>query len=179
MAAIPGVRGNGRPTRTAIRPRITSGANGASTGSVNPRAVERTLPSGWGVVRRRISATMIVALAMLAIAAVGLVQVLQTSRVAEVGYHLRTLDLERAELDAQIRLLEARLAASSNLELLREQAETRLGMVAAADEMAITVDVPAPQVVPLPRRYVDIPERATLPEPAWWEELLGTFPGFD
>lgn len=176
MAAIPGMRGNGR---TALRPKVTAGANGASTGIARPAAAGRALPSGWGVARRRLSATMIVALAMLAIAVAGLVQVLQASRVAEVGYQLRALEVEQTELDAQIRLLEARLAASSNLELIREQAQTSLGMVPAEDELSITVSVPAPNVVPLPRRYVDMPERVVPPEATWWEELIGTLPGFD
>ena len=184
MAAIPGIRGNGgarsgRNGRAAVQPRVTAGANGASTGRSRPRTVERALPSGWGVARRRISATMIVALAMLTVAAVGLTQVLQTSHVAEVGYQLRALEDERTELDAQVRLLEARLAGSSNLERIREQAETRLGMVPAEDDLSITVNVPAPDVVPLPRRYVDTPEQLTLPESTWWEELIGTLPGFD
>ncbi len=181
MAAIPGIRGTGRTgsNRTAVRPKVTAGANGASTGIARPRTTERPLPSGWGVARRRFSATMIVAVAMLAIAAAGLIQVLQTSHVAEVGYQLRALEVERTELDAQIRLLEARLAESSNLERIREQAQTRLGMVPAEDDLSITVNVPAPDVVPLPRRYVDTPEQLAVPQATWWEELIGTLPGFN
>lgn len=176
MAAIPGLRGRERRT---VPPRVTAGANGASTGVARPRVAGRALPTGWGVVRRRLSATTIVAVAMLAIAVAGLVQVLQTSRVAEMGYHLRALETERTELDAQIRLLEARLAGSSNLEWLREQAQTRLGMVPAEEQLSITVGVPAPNVVPLPRRYVVVPERTAPPEPSWWEELIGTIPGLN
>jgi cell division protein FtsB len=173
MAAIPGAEG-GR-----LRPRITAGANGASTGAGRPTAPSRPLPGGWGVVRKRISNTMIVALAMLAVASAGIFQVLQTSRVAEVGYQLRALETERESLDAQIRLLEAQLAESSNLEHLREQAEGRLGMTAPVDELSITVDVPAPAVVPLPRRYVETPDQEAPPEPTWWEEFIGSLPGFN
>ena len=123
MAAVPGTERTG-----PLRPRITAGANGASTGTGRPTVAGRPLPSGWGVVRRRISNTMIVALAMLALASAGIFQVLQTSRVAEVGYQLRALENERESLDAEIRILEARIAQSSNLEHLREQAEGRLGL---------------------------------------------------
>lgn len=174
MAAVPGA-----DRRPAIRARVSAGANGASTGVGRPSAPARPLPSGWGVVRRRISNTMVVAVAMLAIASAGIFQVLQTSRVAEVGYQLRALEIERESLDAEIRLLEARIAGSSNLEHLRGQAETRLGMVPAAEQLSITVDVPAPAVVPLPRRYVEIPAIEAPPEPTWWEELIGSLPGFD
>src|SRR5690606_27037516 len=133
----------------------------------------------WGVVRRRVRGTMIVALALLAVASAGSFQVLQTTRITEVGDALRSLEMERESLDANIRLLEARLASSSNLEHLHEQAVTRLGMVPSDGTVRITVDVPAPSVMPLPRRYVATPERETLPEPSWWEELIGSIPGFD
>ncbi|MEX1022539.1 MAG: hypothetical protein WD058_05275, partial [Dehalococcoidia bacterium] len=69
---------------------------------------------------------------------------------------------------------------SSNLEHLREQAVTRLGMVPAGETLSITVDVAAPSVVPLPRRYVRAPlPAAPPPEAAWWEALIGTVPGFN
>lgn len=172
MAAIPGAR-------QPLRPRITAGANGATTGAPRPAAPARPLPSGWGVVRKRVSGTMIVALALLTVASAGIFQVLQSSRVAEVGYALGDLEQERESLDAQIRLLEARLAQSSNLKHLHYEAVDRLGMVPAQDTLRITVTVPAPEVVPLPRRYITVPEQEAAPEPAWWEELIGSIPGFD
>lgn len=174
MAAVPGAR---PPAPRA--PRITAGVNGATTGARRVPATPRPLPSGWGVVRRRVSGTMAVALALLAVASAGVFQVLQSSQVAEVGYVLRDLESERESLDAHIRLLEARIAASSNLDHLRDEAVGRLGMVPAEDTLRITVDVPAPSVVPLPRRYVEVPEREPLPEPSWWEELIGSIPGFN
>lgn len=197
MAAVPGAgRGPLRPRIPGARStvgiadrvtdrvagratgRVTPGVNGASTGVARPSERARALPSGWGVARRRISNTMIVAVAMLTVATAGIFQVLQTSRVAEVGYQLRALQTERESLDAEIRLLEAQVAESSNLEHLREQAESRLGMVPPVDDLSITVDTPAPEVVPLPRRYVEIPEQETPPEPTWWEEFIGSLPGF-
>src|SRR5690606_37599866 len=48
--------------------RVTPGVNGASTGVARPSERARALPSGWGVARRRISNTMIVAVAMLTVA---------------------------------------------------------------------------------------------------------------
>src|SRR5690606_42099146 len=109
----------------------------------------------------------------------GICQVLQTGRGAVVGYQLRALETERESLDAQIRILEARIAGSSNLEHLREQAEGRLGMTKPVEDLSITVGVPAPDVVPLPRRYVEMPESEAPPEATWWEEFIGSLPGFD
>lgn len=173
MAALPGIR---RPAR---QPRVNQTATGAATGEARPRATARPLPAGWGVVRQRMSRLMLISVALLSVAAVGLVQVLQTARVAEVGYTLRDLELERQSLDANIRLLEAQIAQTSNLERLRDQAVTRLGMVVPQDTMRISVTAPAPANQPLPRRYVQVPEREPVPEPAWWEELIGSIPGFE
>lgn len=177
MAAIPGSSRSG--ARPRLEPRITAGTNGATTGTRRTQTAERPLPSGWGVVRKRFSRTMIVAVALLAIATAGIVQVLQTSRVAEVGYALRALEVERQELHAQIRLLEARVAESSNLEHLHAQAVGELGMVPAEETLRITVNVAAPDVVPLPQRYVITPATEAPPEPSWWEELIGSIPGFN
>lgn len=180
MATLPRV---GAQAESAPPRRAAGGRVGASTPvqEAMPRRAPgptRTLPSGWGVARRRLSRTMVVALALLTVASAGIVQVLQSSRVAEVGYTLRELEQTRETLDAQIRLLEARIAESSNLEHLREQAVTRLGMAPAEESMRIRVDTPAPQVVPLPRRYVQITEQTVPEPPSWWEELIGSLPGF-
>lgn len=183
MAAIPGTTRTERTGRTATRPRleprVTAGVNGATTGTRRAAAPSRPLPSGWGVARKRFSRTMIVALALLAIASAGIVQVLQTSRVAEVGYALRSLELERQQLSAQIRLLEARVAESSNLEHLHTQAVEELGMVPPEETLRIAVNAMAPAVVPLPRRYVETPPEVAPPQPSWWEELIGSIPGFN
>ncbi len=182
MAAIP--RPSDAPLRPRVRPappapRISAQGSGAATGVRRAMAPARPLPTGWGVVRRRLSRTMVVALALLAVASAGIFQVLQTSRIAEVGYALRDLETERESLDAQIRLLEARVADSSDLEHLRQQAVGRLGMVPSEDSLRIEVDTAAPDVVPLPRRYVQTPEHGVPPEASWWEELIGSIPGFD
>jgi cell division protein FtsL len=170
MATLPGVR------RPASQPRVSAGP--AAAGAVRNRGVPRALPTGWGVIRKRISRLMLISMLLLAIAAVGLVQVLQTTRVAEVGYQLRALEVERQSLDASIRLLEAQIAQVSNLERLRLQAVTRLGMVPPETTMRIAVQAQAPAKQPLPRRYVHLPAREPIPQPAWWEELIGSIPGF-
>lgn len=145
------------------------------------RAVERNagreLPSGRGVVRRRMSTFAIISVALLLIAGVGLLQVLQTSWITSVGYHVRTLELERQALQAEIRVLESEIAASTNLQQLHDQAVDRLGMLPPEDRLRIAVDVSAPSAVPLPRRYVEEPEVEPPPEPAWWETVIARLPG--
>ncbi len=140
-------------------------------------AAPRALPRGRGVIPRRFSRLTIISVALLAIAVVGLVQVLQTSRIATIGYDVRALELERQSLSAEIRVLETEIASSTNLDFLRSEAIGRLGMVPAGDRVRMSVDVPAPGSVPLPRRYVPDQQYEALPTPSWWESLLGKLPG--
>ena len=173
MTSLPSVR----------KPRVTNPISpmrtGAATGIARPSGVIRQLPEGWGVVRRRISRTMFAAIAMLTVAGVGIFQVLQTSNVASTGYAVRRLESERTELDSEIRLLEAQLASSANLEHLRRTASERLGMAPAGERLRITVDTPAPEVVPLPRRYISAVEEREGPEGSWWDSVMGAIPGVE
>ena len=171
MTSLPGVR----------KPRVANPVSpmrtGAATGIVRPGGVIRQLPEGWGVIRQRISRTMLAGISLLAVAGVGIFQVLQTSNVASTGYEVRRLESERTNLDAEIRLLEAQLASSANLEHLRKTASERLGMAPATDRLRITVDTPAPQVIPLPRRYVPIVEGGPAPSRSWWDSVIDAIPG--
>lgn len=141
-----------------------------------PSAV-RPMSERWGVARRRVSRMMLASFALLALAVVGLVQVLQTTQVAATGYEVRALEREQENLDADIRLLEAQIAASSNLDRIQKDATTRLGMVRAEQKIRVAQDVPAPAIVPLPRRYVPAQVHEDPPPVAWWERVLGVIPG--
>lgn len=152
------------------------GASRAAGPARLPAAV-RPMPEGWGVTRRRISRLTVASFALLAVAVVGLVQVLQTTHVAATGYEVSALEREQQDLDADIRLLEAQIAASSNLDQIQKAATTRLGMVRPQQKVRVAQDVAAPAIVPLPRRYVPAQEREAPPGVAWWERMLGVIPG--
>lgn len=126
----------------------------------------------------RVSRTLLAGVALLAAAAVGLLQVLQTSHAATAGYELRALERERADLSAQVRLLEADIASTAGEGQLRELAMRRLGMVAPQATVRIALDVPAPALPALPERYVVRPQPTAPPPLAWWEQLLRRVPGF-
>ncbi|MDA0302351.1 MAG: cell division protein FtsL, partial [Chloroflexi bacterium] len=127
--------------------------------------------------RRRISRFTVASFALLAVGVVGLVQVLQTTHVAATGYEVRALEREQQNLDADIRLLEAQIAASSNLDRIQKDATTRLGMVRPEQRVRVATDVPSPAIVPLPRRYVPAQEFQEPPGVAWWERMLEVIPG--
>ena len=144
----------------------------------------RALPdasAGLGVQRAvgRASRTLIVACALLAMGTVDTLQVLQSSRVATLGYDLRTLEAERTDLSAQVAQLESQVATRSNLEHVHQEAVERLGMTAPTERVTVSVDVTAPRVVPLPRRFVAPIRPIELVEPGWLERLLGSLRGFN
>lgn len=149
MAALPQIR---RPTEGAA-PRIA-----------RPRHLPGTLIAGF---------------ALLVVAAVGLLQVLQTSRAATAGYELRALENERQTLSAEVRLLESEIAQQARVDQVRRTAVERLGMVPPLQTVHIAVDAPAPASMPLPERYIVDPQPIEAPSLSVWEQLLRKLPGFN
>ena len=86
----------------------------------------RPRSSAFGRLLRGFS-LLLAALALAGLAAVGPLQVLQSSRTATAGYELRALDRERAELSASVRLLEAEIARMAKLESVYATAVEDLG----------------------------------------------------
>jgi cell division protein FtsB len=128
---------------------------------------------------RGVSLLLVVAL-LLGLATIGALQVLQSSRTATAGYELRELETQRSELSAQVRLLEAELARRASLEDVYVAATERLGMVRPESEMRVTVSVPAPEVVPMPERYIHpLPNPTAEVSEAWWEQALRQIPGLE
>lgn len=126
----------------------------------------------------RIPRTLLASLTLLIVAAVGLLQVLQSSSTATAGYALGALERERTTLNAQVRTLEADIARTAGQDQLRQMAIQRLGMVPAQQTIRITVDKPAPALPALPERYVIRPAAQGEPSLSWWQQLLQLVPGF-
>ena len=160
---------------------LAGGAAGARAGT---RGAPRTRRAESSVAERsggfgHVSRMLLVGLILLTVAFFGLMQVLQTSQGATTGFEMRTLQTERATLEAEIRLLEASIAEQSQLERVLDEATTRLGMVEPETTLRVSVDERSPAVVPLPRRYVEPVEATEVEEAAWWEPLIERLPGFD
>lgn len=141
---------------------------------------QRTPRSAPGVSRpRHLPATLVAGIALLILAVVGLLQVLQTSRAATAGYELRALENERQSLSAEVRLLESEIAQQTRVEQVRRTAVERLGMVPPQRTLRVEVDAAAPASLPLPERYVVDPQRIETPPLSFWEQLLRRIPGFN
>lgn len=128
---------------------------------------------------RHVPGTLVAGIALLILAGVGLLQVLQTSRAATAGYELRALENERQTLSANVRLLEAEIAQQTRVEQVRRTAVERLGMVPPQRTVHIAVGVTAPSSAPLPERYVVQPQRIETPPLSVWERFLRRLPGFN
>ena len=162
--------GYGRPAAPATNPTYTARIRQKAATLPRPRS------SVAGRLLRGISLLLALA-ALVSLAAIGSLQVLQSSRTAEAGYELRSLQAERAQLGARMRLLEANIAHLADLNAVHADATGRLGMVPAERSVTVAVAVPAPSVIPMPERYVQqVAPLPTDPVP-WWERLLGSVTG--
>lgn len=126
----------------------------------------------------RIPRTLLASLTLLAVATVGLFQVLQSSNAATAGYALGALERERTTLSAEVRTLEADIARTAGQDQMRQMAVQRLGMVPAQQTVRIAVDRPAPALPALPERYVVRPTSHSESSLAWWQQLFQLVPGF-
>ncbi len=165
-------RGAPRRRAPAQAPRTQSPARTRSPRDAAREHLPRPRSSALGRVLRGVSLFLSVALLLGLAAGAGSLQVLHSSRTAENAYELRSLQAERAQLGARLRLLEAEIAHFADLDAVYGDATTRLGMVPAEQIVNVAVGVAAPSVIPMPERYVQ--QVAPLPEVSvpWWEQLL-------
>jgi hypothetical protein len=111
-------------------------------------------------------------------AAIALLQVILSSTFTHTGQQLRNLELQRAELQAQIYQTEADVAALASLERTERVARERLGMVPARVNQYVAVAVEAPAGALLPRPLVQIAPQdvGSEDETPWWRALLQALP---
>lgn len=167
----------------ATYPRTERAAGAPHRGETAPRTLPRApFVRAGGVTRRfrsRLPGLLLIGMALFAVSAVGVLQVLQTSQAATAGYELNALELRAEQLQAEVRQLEADVARSSRLESVYTIATQRLGMVPPEETIRVAVDTTTPQVVPLPERFVQRPPEPETPGVSWWSRLiesLSTFP---
>ena len=116
-----------------------------------------------------------IAVALLAAAAISLLQVVQSSGFAHTGQQLQRLETQRATLKAEVYDLEADVAALSSLDRTERAAKERLGMIQARNITYMSVDVESPSGPLLPRPLVAPPTHYPQGEP-WWQSLIKALP---
>jgi cell division protein FtsL len=112
--------------------------------------------------------------------AIGLLQIVQTSRATTANFEIQKLEQQKLELGAQVRQLEAEVAGLSSLARIEAEAK-RLGLQKPQAVQAVEVNVAAEEapVNHLPTRFS--PAEAEQPEDAggdstWWGDLLQLLP---
>ncbi len=111
----------------------------------------------------------------MAVAAIALLQVVQSSGFAHTGQQLQRLEMERVTLKAEVYDLEAEVAALSSLERTERAAKERLGMIQARTITYMSVEVEAPSGPLLPRPLVTPSGEHPAGEP-WWESVIKALP---
>jgi hypothetical protein len=107
--------------------------------------------------------------------AIALLQVLQSSNFTDAGQKLQRMEARRSDLSAQVRQLEAEVAALSSLDRTERAARERLGMVSArrTDYVVVTVEAPSDPLLPRPILNPVAREPARV---SWWRSLLSDLP---
>ena len=141
------------------------------------RATLRQLPNSTVV--ERLPVLLLIGVMLIAVASVGLLQVSQTSHLTTIGYELRSLETERSAISARVRLLEAEIANIARIDQVRNEAIERLGMSEPTETLRISVAVPAPHIIPMPKRYVASAQILDPSPRSWWELLLHKLPRFN
>ena len=116
----------------------------------------------------------------IAIVAVGLLQVVQTSRATTASFAIQRLEQEKLELETTVRQLEADVAGLSSLTRIEQEAK-RLGLGPPQASESVSVNVPWPRadLDRLPTRF--LPAEGAQPgvgerDEPWWRDLLELLP---
>jgi hypothetical protein len=88
---------------------------------------------------------------------------------------MQRLETERMDTLAKVHDLEADVSALASLDRTERAARERLGMGPPLSITYISVDVPAPDGLLLPRPITTVPTPAP-DNRAWWEKLLQILP---
>lgn len=84
---------------------------------------------------------------------------------------MQRLEAQRADLTAQVRTLEAEVAALSSLDRTERAARDRLGMVPARRTDFVSVAVEAPSGPLLPRPILNTAPDEAHENDSWWQSL--------
>ncbi len=119
-----------------------------------------------------------IAVALIAAAAIALLQVFQSGSSVHTGLSLQRLERQQADLTASVHELEAQVAALSSLDRVERAARERLGFVPAKSILYLEVATEAPGGLLGPPPSIAAPAAAASESEAvpWWRDLLRATP---
>jgi cell division protein FtsL len=97
-----------------------------------------------------INGATMVSIAAIALTIIGLLYLIQTSQVAELGYDMSRLQTQRDSLSLEISELQYEMARYESLQTVERVAEERLGMTPMTNYEFIAVQEPAQRELTLP-----------------------------
>lgn len=112
----------------------------------------------------------LVAVAAIALTVIGILYLIQTSEVAQLGYDMSRLQAQRDTMTLEISELEYELARYQSLQTVEEVAETQLGMTPMTNYEFMNIQEPA-------QRNLTIPEAAEQPSPSFLERVFDAVMG--
>lgn len=113
----------------------------------------------------------IIVSALLALALLGLLPVLQSSSATTTGFTVNDLEARRDSLQDEVSTLESEVAGYASLDYVEREASERLGMVEPETRLFVSVPLAAPPLERLPTRYEpkEIQEQST--GTPWWQPV--------
>ena len=112
-----------------------------------------------------INGATMVAIAAIALTVIGILYLIQTSEVAQLGYDLSRLQSQRDAITMEMSELEYEVARYESLHTVEEVAVTQLGMTPMSNYEFIEIQQPAePNLV--------IPEPANVENPTFFERVV-------
>ncbi|CAN5571442.1 hypothetical protein BH23CHL2_BH23CHL2_07160 [soil metagenome] len=123
-----------------------------------------------GAHRRGTHGAVVFLISVALIGAVGMLYLLQTNHVANLGYEMSRLQDEREAALVEQQQLSARIAEKQALTTVEMVAREDLGMTPIADHVFLDVTFPAPEPAPSPEPAVSKPSALE----RFWGRLTGT-----
>jgi cell division protein FtsL len=114
-------------------------------------------------------ATM-VAIAAIALTVIGILYLIQTSEVAQLGYDMSRLQTQRDSLTLEISELEYEIARYESLQTIEEYATTRLGMAPMTNFEFVELQEPS-------QRNLTVPEPIERSSPSFFDRLFDALMG--
>lgn len=104
-----------------------------------------------------------------------LLPVLQNSLATSRGFDIQSADTRRAELDGELRLLEADVARLTSLSRIQRRAN-EIGLRPALDPIYVTVSEAGPAPAQVPAEFLPRPGGHVAQPDSWWRSLISWLP---
>jgi cell division protein FtsL len=115
-------------------------------------------------------------LAAVIIGIAALLPLIQSSGATSKAGRVNALEEERTASQARLRELEVEVARLGSLDRIEQEARTRLGMEEPKETHFIPVDVPGPQPLKAPSRYLPAEPQHPHTSSSLWEDIFGWLP---